>query len=99
LIELWLIEGSLQEERPRYAYRIYHQGSLVLKGSDMCGPASGRVPGAREMTITLADFLGATWECGRLTEHGESYAPSEQAWLENYAEEIGLWAYEMQNPE
>jgi hypothetical protein len=82
--------------RARFAYQVMEEGEVKITGADLCGPATGQVPDLMEMVVTLAGFLGATYECGQVTEHGESYPPAERAWLETHAERFNVWAYDME---
>ena len=88
--------GVTESGGARYAYFVLEGGELRISGANLCGPAYGMWPEAADMARTLASFLGATYECGELTEHGESYSPIERMWLEVHAERFGLWASDME---
>ena len=78
-------------ERARFAWVVLHNNVPCLDGNDLYGPATA---GAEAMAVTLADFLGATWEHGELTEHGREYSASDRDWLSEHAERFGVWAAE-----
>jgi len=88
--------GVTESGGARFAYVVQHGEEYPISGTDLCGPASGIWPEAADMAVTLGAFLGATFECGKLTEHGEGYSPEELAWLEVHAESLGCWASEME---
>lgn len=98
-LEVWQIGGDrrIGEARPRYAYNVWFDGEIVMVGSDLYGPANSIHPEAEEMAATLAGFLGATYECGELTEHGKSYEVDQQAWLAEHAERLSMAAETMRD--
>jgi hypothetical protein len=92
-VEIWqsAVNG---DGSARFSYIVREDSIAQLVGSDLSGPASGVWPEAADMAYTLGSFLGATYECGDLTEHGESYTPAEQVWLSTVAERFDMWAAE-----
>jgi hypothetical protein len=86
--------GVTSDGAARFSYIVTEGADIKLSGADLCGPASGVWPEAEDMAVTLASFLGSTYECGELTEHGESYRPHERIWLSTVAERMSAWSAE-----
>lgn len=84
--------GVTAEGRAQFSYTVREGGMARVTGRDLFGPATGLWPEAADMAVTLASFLGATYECGEVTEHGESYSPEALSWLETHAERLGDFA-------
>lgn len=97
-VEIWqsAVNG---DGSARFSYIVREDSIAQLVGSDLSGPASGVWPEAADMAFTLGSFLSATYECGELAEHGESYTPAEQVWLSTVAERFGCWVAERDEPE
>lgn len=83
--------GVEPEGGARFAYRVMAGDVIGVQGDDLRGPAHGVWPEAHDMARVLAGFLGATYECGDLTEHGEQYSRAEQEWLSVHAERLSMW--------
>lgn len=86
--------GVTSDGAARFAYVVWDgDDASPIAGEDLCGPAAGTWPEAEDMANVLAGFLGAAYECGEVTEHGESYSPEELEWLEEHADRFQMMSY------
>ena len=87
----WDPNDSGARVRYRYTVRDGKTSTVVLTGNDLHS-GCGAKPDSQAGMTSLLSFLGATYECGETTEHGESYPAHAQEWLERNAEECAMLA-------
>ncbi len=92
----WSRDDPGARVRYRYTVKDGETGAVILTGNDLHS-GCGAEPDSQAGMTSLLSFLGATYECGEMSEQAESYPTHTHEWLERNAEECMMHAVERED--